>query len=59
MKNADNFLITYGLHSYVTHKKVGGRSVFTIGAPASQKMIRHAETLLSGTFGTAAAIRVA
>ncbi|WPZ36996.1 hypothetical protein T8K17_12755 [Thalassobaculum sp. OXR-137] len=59
MKNADNFLITYGLHSYVTHKRVGGQSVFTIGAPAGQKMIRHAETLLSGTFGNAAAIRVA
>jgi len=59
MKNADNFLITYGLHSYVTHKTVRGQSVFTIGAPAGPKMIRHAETLLSGNFGSAAAIRVA
>lgn len=59
MKNADTFLITYGLHSYVTHSKVGGQSVFTIGAPAGQKMIRHARTLLSGTFGNAAAIHVA
>lgn len=59
MKNADNFLITYGLHSYVTHAQIGGRSVFTIGAPAGRKMIRHAKTLLSDTFGSGAAIRVA
>jgi hypothetical protein len=59
MNNADTFLITYGLHSYVTHTRVGGQSVFTIGAPAGQKMIRHATDLLSGSFGMSAAIRVA
>ncbi|MDF1790862.1 MAG: hypothetical protein P1U88_03085 [Thalassobaculaceae bacterium] len=59
MKNADTFLITYGLHSYVTHARVAGRNVFTIGAPAGQKMIRHATTLIADGFGKNAAIRVA
>lgn len=58
MRNEDNFLITYGLHSYVTHSRVGGRSVFTIGAPAGQKMIRHATSLLAGRYGQDASIRV-
>ncbi len=58
MKNEDTFLITYGLHSYVSHARVGDRSVFTIRAPAGAKMVRHAQTLLKGNFGTAAAIRV-
>ncbi|SDF84937.1 MULTISPECIES: hypothetical protein [Thalassobaculum] len=58
MKNEDSFLITYGLHSYVTHDRVGDRSIFTIRAPAGPKMIRHAKTLLTGNFGGAAAIRV-
>jgi hypothetical protein len=59
MNNADNFLITYGLHTYVTHSSVGGQSVFTIGAPAGGKMIRHATSLLAGRFGKSASIRVA
>lgn len=59
MKNEDTFLITYGLHSYVTHARVSGQSVFTIGAPAGQKMIRHARSLLANNFGKSAAIRVA
>ena len=59
MKNENNFLITYGLHFFVTHAQVGGNSVFTIHAPAGQKMIRHARSLLAGTYGESAAIRVA
>lgn len=58
MKNEDTFLITYGLHSYVTHARVGGRTVFTICAPANPKMVRHAKSLLTGNFGGAAAIQV-
>jgi len=59
LRNEDTFLITYGLHSYVTHHRVGGRSVFTIRAPAGRKMVRHATDLLAGNFGRSVAIEVA
>lgn len=58
MKNEDTFLINYGLHSYVTHSRIGGQSVFTICGPAGQKMVRHAKGLIFDGFGHNAAIRV-
>jgi len=59
MRNEDTFLIDYGLHSFVTHARPGGRSEFTIGAQAGRKMVRHAETLIADAFGRKATIRVA
>ncbi|MEQ8585277.1 MAG: hypothetical protein RLO01_12035 [Thalassobaculaceae bacterium] len=58
MKNEDTFLINYGLHSYVTHSRASGQSVFTIRGPAGDKMVRHAKGLISEGFGKNTAIRV-
>lgn len=59
MKNENAFLITYGLHAFVAHSRDGGKSVFTIGAQAGQRMIRHATSLITESFGQAVAIQVA
>ena len=58
MPNEETFLITYGLHSYVTHARPAGRSVFTIGAQAGSKMARHASGLIADTYGRNATIRM-
>jgi hypothetical protein len=58
MKNENNFLISYGLHSFVTHAKEGNRAVFTICAREGKKMIRHATSLISECYGETAAVQV-
>lgn len=59
MNNEHNFLITYGLHNFVSHAMRNGKHTFTIRALENQKMIRHAKSLIDGCYGTAAAIQVA
>lgn len=59
MYNEKNFLIRYGLSPFVSHARKDGRSVFTICASESGKMIRHATSLIIDRYGHAAAIQVA
>ena len=58
MNKENTFLITYGLHNFVTHAKDGNKSVFTICGLEGQKMIRHATSLITGNYGETAAIQV-
>lgn len=59
MNNAQNFLITYGLHNFVSHAQTNTKHVFSIKRMESQKMIRHAKTLIAASFGESADIQVA
>lgn len=59
MSNAQNFLITYGLHNFVRHSRTNSGHVFFIEGMESQKMISHAKNLITGCFGEAADIQVA
>jgi len=54
-----NFLITYGLHNFVTHAIHDDKHIFTIHAKQGQKMIRHARTLIDGCYGLEATVQVA
>lgn len=58
MPKEETFLVTYGLHSFVTHARPAGCSVFTIGAQAGRKMVRHATGLIADRYGRSAVIRV-
>ena len=59
MSNEHNFLITYGLHNFVTHAQSEGKHIFTIHRLESQKLIRHAKSIIAGSYGNAADIQVA
>ena len=59
MSNEHNFLITYGLHNFVTHAQSKGRHIFTIHGMESRKMISHAKSLIAGSYGKTADIQVA
>ncbi len=58
MSNEQNFLITYGLHNFVTHARSEGIHLFTIHGMESQKLIGHARSLISEIYGRAAVIQV-
>jgi hypothetical protein len=57
MPKEETFLVTYGLHSFVTHACPAGYSVFTIGTWAGRKMVRHAAGLIVDTYGQGAIIQ--
>ena len=59
MSNDHDFLITYGLHYFVTHAQSEGKHIFTICGIESQKLISHAKSLIAGRYGNAAHIQVA
>ena len=59
MSNEHDFLITYGLHNFVTHAQSEGTHIFTIRCTESQKLISHAKSLIAGSYGDAADIQVA
>ena len=59
MSNEQKFLITYGLHNFVTHAQSEGRHTFTICDMESQKLISHAKSLIAARYGNAAHIQVA
>ncbi len=59
MSNEHKFLITYGLHNFVTHAKSAEKHIFTICGLESQKLIKHAESLITGRYGDTARIQVA
>lgn len=58
MNNDHNFLITYGLHNFVTHAIRDNKPTFTIRAQQGQKMIRHAKALIDGFYGASATVLV-
>ena len=59
MRNEQDFLITYGLHNFVTHARSEEMHLFTIHGMESQKLIGHARSLISETYGRTAVIQVA
>lgn len=59
MTKPNTFLITYGLHNFVTHAQNGERHVFTIRGAGNAKLVRHAQDLIAGSFGSAAHIQTA
>jgi hypothetical protein len=59
MSNEQIFLVTYGLHNFVTHTQSEGKHIFTIRGMESQKLINHAKSLIAGSYGNAAHIQVA
>lgn len=58
MSNEHKFLITYGLHNFVTHALSNGHHTFTIRGLDNQKMVHHAQSLISENYGKVAQIQV-
>ena len=58
MNNPQNFLITYGLHNFVTHAQGKKKHVFFVGNKEGQKMANHAMNLIRGSFGDSADIQM-
>lgn len=59
MTTEHSFLITYGLHNFVTHDHHEGKHVFTIQGRDDHKMVAHAQSLIAGSYGERADIRIA
>ena len=51
MNNPQNFLITYGLHNFVTHAQKKKKHTFFIRGQESQTMIGHATHLIKESYG--------
>ena len=58
MNTEANFLVSYGLHHFVTHIQSSRRHLFFIRGAESQKMIDHANKLIKGRYGEIADIQV-
>ena len=58
MRNPQNFLVTYGLHSFVTYTKKRCTHAFAIKGGESQKMVTHATNMIKENFGESANIQV-
>lgn len=58
MSREQNFLVTYGLHNFVTYKLKRGEHSFLIKSKESQNMISHAKALIEGNFGKTVRIQV-
>ena len=58
MSREQNFLVTYGLHNFVTYTLKRGEHSFFIKSKESQNMISHAKALIEGRFGKTADIQV-
>ena len=50
MNNEHQFLITYGLHNFVSCARSGERRIFTICLKEGHKMARHATNLITGRY---------
>lgn len=59
MRNEHNFLITYGLHNFVTHALDGDKHTFIVRGMENPKMINHAKSLILGNFGATTQVKVA
>lgn len=62
MTTEQHFLITYGLHNFVSHApdpaSVSGRNAFVIRRREGADMVRHATSLIEGSYGDRADIRL-
>lgn len=58
MTTEQKFLITYGLHHFVTFAQPDGEPTFTIQGEERPKMIRHATSLIQESYNRPAHIRV-
>lgn len=58
MKHENRFLIRYGLHNVVHHLTEGDRSIFVIHDQTNPKLVGHAKSIISNTFGNSADILV-
>ncbi len=58
MSREQSFLVTYGLHNFVTHTLKPGVNTFFIKSKESQNMISHAKALIEGGFGNTVDIQV-
>ncbi len=56
MTHVHKFLVTYGLHNFVSHDRVGEKHIFTIHGKDNQKLVGHAKSLISESFGNGACI---
>lgn len=51
MITEQNFLVRYGLHNFISCTQINGRITFLIRGIVSQKLICHAEHLITEAFG--------
>lgn len=58
MSTEQNFLITYGLHNFVTCAEKNKKRVFFIKHLMGNDMIHHAKSLIKGSFGKDTNIQV-
>ncbi|MDT8287919.1 MAG: hypothetical protein RQ748_12485 [Elusimicrobiales bacterium] len=60
MTTEQTFLITYGLHNFVSHSpaRASGRNAFVIRHREGPDMVRHAASLIEGNYGDRADIRL-
>jgi len=58
MSTEQNFLIRYALHNFVTCALTSGKRVFYIKCKEGRTMIRHATSLIKGSFGEAVEIKL-
>lgn len=58
MSREQDFLVTYGLHNFVTYSLKRGERSFFIESKESLNMISHAKALIEGNFGKTADIQV-
>ena len=60
MSNEQLFLIRYGLHNFVTHKRTNTKHAsFIIKNTERQDMVSHALNLIKGRFGEGANVQMA
>jgi len=53
-----SFLITFGLHHFVSHSVSNGENHFIVDGSESQTMISHAKKIIGEMFGAPAVISV-
>jgi len=58
MNNAQKFLITYGLHHFVTHSQINAKHAFVISGTEHSHLIRHAGNLITEMFREPADIQI-
>ncbi|PIW26787.1 MAG: hypothetical protein COW30_13250 [Rhodospirillales bacterium CG15_BIG_FIL_POST_REV_8_21_14_020_66_15] len=58
MTTEQTFLITYGLHNFVSHSPGHGQNAFVILRREGLDMVRHATSLIQGSYGDRADIRL-
>ena len=51
MNRGQNFLVTYGLHNFVTYTLKRGRHSFFIKSKEGRIMVSHAKALIEASFG--------